>query len=141
MSNNKKSFSYFSLKDTLNSGLIQSLLHYLVWVIWVRDGKDGAHEERECPLSPLCLPSGYLWYRYAGPCPSPLPTSETPLGIFFKSECSLYYWNVHKHSPNAWPVSKSPRYTYIWLSIWDHQIFCNKEKPEQQKKKKKKKFS
>ena len=54
------------------------------------------------------------------------------LGIFFESECSLYYWNIHKHSPNAWPVSKSPRYTYIWTSISDHQIFCNKEKPEQQ---------
>ena len=52
------------------------------------------------------------------------------LGIFFESECSLYYWNIHKHSPNAWPVSKSPRYTYIWTSISDHQIFCNKEKPE-----------
>ena len=52
------------------------------------------------------------------------------LGIFFESECSPYYWNVHKHSPNAWPVSKRPRYTYIWMSISDHQIFCNKEKPE-----------
>lgn len=94
-------------------------------------GKTGSWREG-CPLSPPCLPSGYLWCRCAGPSPSPLPTSEPPLGILFESECSLYYWNVHKRSPNAWPVSKSPRYTYIWLSIWDHQIFCNKEKPEQQ---------
>ena len=52
------------------------------------------------------------------------------LGIFFESECSPYYWNIHKHSPNAWPVSKSLRYTYIWISISDHQVFCNKEKPK-----------
>lgn len=58
------------------------------------------------------------------------PQMSSLLRIFFESECSPYYWNVHKHSPNAWPVSKRPRYTYIWMSISDHQIFCNKEKPE-----------
>ena len=53
------------------------------------------------------------------------------LGIFFESECSPYYWDVHKHTPNAWPRFKSPRYTYIRLISSGHQIVYNREKPEE----------
>ena len=109
---------------------LRSLLHYLVWVIWVRDGEDGLMK-RGNVLPPLCsYPMVTCSTGVQGHALHLCLQVSPLLGIFFESECSPYYWNVHKHSPNAWPVSKRPRYTYIWMSISDHQIFCNKEKPE-----------
>ena len=109
---------------------LRSLLHYLVWVIWVRDGEDGL-KKRGNVLPPLCsYPMVTCSTSVQGHALHLCLQVSPLLWIFFESECSPYYWNVHKHSPNAWPVSKRPRYTYIWMSISDHQIFCNKEKPE-----------
>ena len=61
------------------------------------------------------------------------PQMSPLLGLFFESECSLYHWNVHKHSPNAWPGFKRPMYTYMWMILSGHQIIWSKQtnKPEQ----------
>ena len=94
--------------------------------------KRRAVEDSERPLPPLwtysvvTCPTGTLGHALHH-----CLQVSTLLGIFFESECSPYYWDVHKHTPNAWPRFKSPRYTYIWLISSGHQIVHNREKPEE----------
>ena len=94
--------------------------------------KRWAVEDSERPLPPLwtyslvTCPTGTLGHALHH-----CLQVSTLLGIFFESECSPYYWDVHKHTPNAWPRFKSPRYTYIWLISSGHQIVHNREKPEE----------
>ena len=93
------------------------------WEIW-------APEDCECPFPPLCTYSlvtcqtGTLGHALH------LCLQVSPLlGICFESECSPYYWNVHKHTPNVWPRFKNPRYAYTWMILSGHKIIWNKEKP------------
>ena len=78
----------------------------------VRNRKDGLVKWVNVPPFPLFLPSCCLSYRCAEPCPSRLPTSEPLTGNFLWIWVFTLLLNVCKDSPNAWPGSMSPRYTY-----------------------------
>ena len=89
---------------------LRGLLCCLAWDLYSQGWERWALEDCECPFPPLCTYAvvtcqigalGHALHRCLQV--SPL------LGTCFESECSPYYWNVHKHSPNAWPRFKSPQ--------------------------------
>ena len=92
---------------------LSGLLCCLPWDVQSQGWERWAHEDSDCPFPPLCTYSlvtcntgvqGHALLLC-------LQVSHL-LRIFFESECSPYYWNVHKHTPNVWPRFKNPRYAY-----------------------------
>ena len=122
----------FSLSVYKVFHFIRSHLCCLVWLSQSQGLERWAHEESECPFPPLCTYS--LVTSLTAPLGHVLPLclQVSPLlGMLFESECSPYYWDVHKHSPNACPGFKSPRYTQMWMILSSHEIVWNKETSEQ----------